>query len=95
VRSDIDCRVVYTIARRATREIRAQISTLGGKHFADLRLFVVSQETGELIPTRKGVTVPVSDLSELRRAVEALTEAAEAMGAEPGRPAMELSDAAR
>lgn len=94
MRSDVDdCRLVHTIPRGAAREIRAQLTILSGRVYADLRLFVVSQETGNLIPTRKGVTIPVAELPELRKAVEALIETTQAMDAKSAEPAVGVADA--
>jgi hypothetical protein len=65
--------VVHVIRKGPKLEIQVSRSTYRGRAFADLRLFVVN-EVGALVPTRKGVTVPLEQLGELELAVRRLRE---------------------
>jgi hypothetical protein len=66
-----DRQVVYVIRKGPRVEIRVSRSTFKGKDFLDLRTFVANR-AGELVPTRKGVTVPLELLGELELAVRSL-----------------------
>jgi hypothetical protein len=66
--------VVHVIQKGPRVEIRVSRSTFKGKHFLDLRTFVTNR-AGELVPTRKGVTVPLELLGELELAVRSLRAA--------------------
>ena len=52
-------------------EKRVQIAHFNGHHFLNLREFYEKEETGELFPTKKGVTFALTDLPAL---IEALRE---------------------
>jgi hypothetical protein len=65
-------RAVYEFAKNTREVVRASLVTFGGHELADLRVHVADR------PTRKGLTLRVVDLPELRNAVEALIAALEA-----------------
>ena len=65
-------RVVYSFAKNTREELRATLTQHGGHDVADLRVHVADR------PTRKGLTLRVIDLPELRNAVDALIAAVEA-----------------
>lgn len=69
-------RVVYSFTKNTREQVRATLTEFGGHDVLDLRVWVGQGD--EARATRKGLTVRVEDLPELRRAVEALTAAVEA-----------------
>ena len=68
-------RVVYAFPKGRTSEVRASLSTYRGELRADLRLWV-RDESGEMIPTKSGISIPIDDVERLLEAVQALREAA-------------------
>jgi hypothetical protein len=58
-------------------ELRARLQTWNEQRRADLRVYNLYKRTGEWGPTRRGVSVPVEQLSELLELVQGLVEAAE------------------
>jgi hypothetical protein len=67
---------VFSFPKNASGEYRARLFTYNGQRLGDIRLFQCNKD-GEYVPTRKGVTVRVSQLPELLEAVQALIEADE------------------
>ncbi len=82
--------VVYEFEYPGRGTVRASVSEFRRKTYLDLRLWV-ENEAGELVPTRKGVSVHQDYLPELREAVQALADAIEPReletAAAPGRRA--------
>ncbi len=68
--------VVYEFEYPGRGTVRASVSEFRGKTYLDLRTWV-ENEAGELVPTRKGVSVHRDYLPELRQAVQALANAIE------------------
>jgi len=68
--------VVHVIRKGPKLEIRVSLSKFKGRTFGDLRLFLPNQ-AGEVVPTPKGVTVPVELFAELEMAVRKLRQAVE------------------
>ena len=69
---------VYSFRKNTREEVRASFSTFKGADYVDLRVFTTSPE-GELVPTRKGLTVSRAMLPELEKAVAALRAASGAV----------------
>jgi hypothetical protein len=65
-----EAQVVYTFAKNAYQEVRAYLQPWKGKQLAHVRVF-----SPDGSPTRKGITVSISDLPELASAVDALLTA--------------------
>ncbi len=55
--------------------IRASVSYFRGKALIDLRLWVEPRLGQDLIPTKKGISVPVEYVDDLEEAVAALVKA--------------------
>jgi hypothetical protein len=66
--------VVHVIRKGPKLEIRVSRATFKGKQFIDLRTFVANK-TGKLVPTPKGITVPLELVGELELAVRKLRAA--------------------
>ncbi len=71
-----DQQVIGVIHKGPKQEIRISLSTFRGRTFGDLRLFVLNQQ-GQLVATRKGITVGVEQLDELEEAVGRLRDASD------------------
>jgi hypothetical protein len=56
-------------------KVRAKLRAFKGKTYADIRLHYTAED-GKVLPTKKGIALPVSLLPELVKAVQALSEAA-------------------
>jgi hypothetical protein len=68
--------LVYAFEKNAGSKIKARLYTFGSHRLADVRLYVTNK-AGELVPTRRGVTVRTTQLPELAAAVQALREEVE------------------
>ncbi len=60
--------------------VRARVSEFAGRRRCDLRLWVEPRDTpgGQLLPTKKGLSVPVEYVEELVEAARALAKAVQA-----------------
>lgn len=65
---------VARFQKNSVEEVRAQITNYKGHDLIDLRVFVI-KENSDGIATRKGLTLNVDLLPELKRAVLALEKA--------------------
>jgi hypothetical protein len=76
VRRQPEILLEFELANRGT--VRATIETFKGKRYASIRLWVEPRETpgADLIPTSKGISVPVEYIPELLEAAQALASAA-------------------
>jgi hypothetical protein len=72
-RENQERQVVHVIRKGPKQEIRISLSKFKGRTFGDLRTFLCNQ-AGEVVPTPKGVTVPVENFAELEMAVRKLRE---------------------
>ncbi|HEY1298116.1 MAG TPA: transcriptional coactivator p15/PC4 family protein [Chloroflexota bacterium] len=57
--------------------VRSTLNQFNGRHYFDVRLWVEPRDApgAELIPTKRGLSLPVEFLPELTEALEALAEA--------------------
>lgn len=67
-------KVVHKWNKNANEEVRASLTTFRDCDLIDLRVWVEDRE-GKAIPTRKGLTLGVGQVDELKKAVEALEKA--------------------
>ena len=65
---------VASFQKNSGEEVRAQLTNYKGYDLIDLRVFAIKQD-GEAIATRKGLTLNVDLLPELKKAILALEEA--------------------
>lgn len=80
-------KLVYTFRKNANEEVRASIRKFKDRVYVDLRVWV-EKESGhaELSPTKKGLTLSVYVLPELKKAVLALEREVSRLGLlEPGK----------
>ena len=66
-------KVITTFRKNSTEEVRATLSEFKGRQYASVRAYVEA-DSGEWVPTKKGLTLPVDLLPELARAVRLLSE---------------------
>jgi Transcriptional Coactivator p15 (PC4) len=69
-------RIVYAFAKNSRDEVLATLTRFRGEQVADLRVWVDGPDDRPRA-TKKGLTLRVGQLGELRRAVDALIAAAE------------------
>ena len=63
-------KTVYTIQRNDGQEVRITLREYKGNQYVDIRMFFQPKEGGDMIPTKKGITMPVAYLGELRKALK-------------------------
>ena len=68
-------RVLATIPKRDGEEIRATLNEYKGNLYAHLRVYFLSDVSGEWHPTKAGITVAADRFEELEAAVAALRTA--------------------
>jgi Transcriptional Coactivator p15 (PC4) len=74
-------RIVATLTKNATEDLRITITEYyQGKPLLDLRVFTKYRTTGEVGPTKKGVTVKVELLPDLLAALRHAEAEARKMG---------------
>lgn len=68
--------LIHTIHKGAKQQIQVSLATFRGRTFGDLRLFVTNKQ-GEIVATKKGITIDVKQLDELEEAVGKLRDASD------------------
>ena len=61
--------VVFEVPRGKHEKIRITKGDFKDKVYLDIRLFFTDQKTGELKPTKKGITLPLAYLPQLTSAL--------------------------
>lgn len=72
--------VCYEFQKNSHETVRAQVTEFNGRPVLDLRSHFRPEGADELAPTKKGLTLQISQLPELEAAVRALREAVDARG---------------
>ncbi len=75
-----EARIIAELPKNATEVVRVTLDTYQSKPIADVRVFTEYKTTGELGPTRKGVTIRAEQLPELVRALAKAEAEARALG---------------
>ena len=60
------------IEKGRTTDVRIGLSEYQGRVYLNVRTYVVGDATGDRKPTRKGITLPLDKISELRAALAAV-----------------------
>jgi hypothetical protein len=75
-----DARIIAELPKNAAEVLRVTLDTYQGKPIADMRVFTAYKSTGEMGPTKKGVTIRAEQLPELVRALAKAEAEARALG---------------
>jgi len=70
-----EARVIARFAKNAMEEVRVQTVNYRGYDLIDLRVWVLKEDGKDAVATRKGITINIGLLPELKKAVLALDEA--------------------
>jgi hypothetical protein len=63
--------IVSKFQRNPTEEVRTTLKEFKGRHYIDIRIYFLS-DSGQWKPTRKGISLSVEYLSELKEAINSL-----------------------
>lgn len=59
--------LVHSFQKNESEEIRISLREYKSRHYLDLRLFFQPQNQREMVPSKKGITVSIEFLPELKR----------------------------
>ena len=76
-------KVVYKFPKNSEEEIRFSLRDYKERHYFDVRLWFLTTNGREYHPTRKGITLSVEHLDELRKGLERIGEAVSEMALQP------------
>jgi len=62
--------IVHSFRKNESEEVRISLRGYKDRTYLDLRLFYEDGDSGEYRPTRKGLTLDVAFLTELKRGIE-------------------------
>jgi len=71
---------ISIIEKGRTSDVRVSLSEYNGRTYLDIRTHVVVDASGRRMPTRKGCTLPIGKIPELRAALEKAEAAAIDLG---------------
>jgi len=67
--------IVHSMKRTENEEVRVSIRSFKDKVYLDLRIFFKSAQSGEWIPSKKGLTLSTELISSLREGLEKAEQA--------------------
>lgn len=62
--------IIHTIQRNPEEEIRIALRDYNDRRYFDLRLWFMPSRGGEYRPTKKGITLPIEYLEEVKTGLE-------------------------
>lgn len=71
--------VVHSFSKGNDEEVRFSVREYKGRQYMDLRLWFLPAEGGDLRPTKKGITLALEYLPELKKGLEKSAKAASEM----------------
>ena len=71
---------IGVIEKNKTSELRGRFAEYHGRRYFDLRTFVTADASGDRVPTRKGITLALDRLPELRDLIDRAVIEARAAG---------------
>jgi len=66
----METQLIDRFKKNDTEEIRISVREYKNRFYLDLRLFFQPKESGEYVPSKKGITIPVEFLSQLKDGLE-------------------------
>lgn len=72
--------LIADLEKNATERTRVQLVTYNGRHLVDARVFTEYKSSGEIGPTKKGISVRVDQLDALIDALTAARTKAKGLG---------------
>ena len=73
----------YRFARKEDEEVQVSLRDFKDKLYIDLRIFYQPKDGGDMRPTRKGITLELDRLSELKKGISACEKRIEMMRTKP------------
>lgn len=62
-------KTVYKFSRKKDEEIQFTLREYKGNGYLDLRVFFKPKESGRMLPTRKGITLGINSLQDLKKGI--------------------------
>ncbi len=72
--------IIADLRKNSLEQVRLQLTSFNGVDLIDARIFYKKHETGEILPSQKGITLKVDRLPELIEGLQRAEEQARAMG---------------
>ena len=74
---DQEIQLVHAFPRGKGEEVQVSIRKYKGKHYADLRIWFQGKNESTFYPTKKGISIFLEQIPELRKGMDRLSKAAE------------------
>jgi hypothetical protein len=72
--------LIAEIERNRLDRYRVQLAEYQGHPFVDVRIWTTAKDSDELVPTKKGITIPPALLSEVMQGLEQALELCQERG---------------
>lgn len=66
--------VIYAFPRSKDEKIQFTLSKYRGKRYVDLRLWFKGKENDEFYPTKKGISIPLDQIGQVRKGFEQVSK---------------------
>jgi hypothetical protein len=77
-------RVIHSFQKNQEEEIRFSLKEYKERRYLDIRLWFVSPNDGEYRPTKKGITLSLDHLAEIKRGLERTSKAVSELALQAG-----------
>ena len=72
-----DVQILHAFPRNESEQVQMALKKYKGRHYIDLRIWFLGEEDSVYRPTKKGISLSLDQLVELRKGVDRLTKACE------------------
>ncbi len=74
---EIESHLIYTFPRSKDEKVHFTLRKYRGKFYMDIRVWYKTGDSEEFYPTKKGISVPVELISQLRKGIEQVSKSLE------------------
>ena len=61
--------VLHSFSRGERESVRVEFKEYKGKFYVDMRVYFQPEGAEEMLPTKKGLTIPLENLNDLKKAI--------------------------
>ncbi|MBI3317127.1 MAG: transcriptional coactivator p15/PC4 family protein [Candidatus Omnitrophica bacterium] len=67
-------KLIHSFEKSETEQIRIELRKFKGRSYFDIRLWFQSEQSNEFVPTKKGISLGLDQLGELKKGLESLSK---------------------
>lgn len=72
-----EVKLIHSFQKNETEEVKVELRKFKGRYYLDIRVWFQSEQDNSLHPTKKGISLGVEHLSELRKSLDKVSKLTE------------------